>query len=179
MYGASQTFRGYCYCCGCCCCCCLLNFLFKNGHTCFSRMMFILPLVFNYVIIVGSSNSIVETQTCCSRDPCKLPVFLKYHAYQPFTSIERFLDLALICIYACVGELPVPVVCLFSSWRCSDRGGLDLTIAGPGFTLPTDIVDFDPAITQLNLSRCNLIGDFFNTNLVPARLAMPGWRVVY
>ena len=34
-----------------------------------------------------------------------------------------------------------------------------LNEAGPGFTLPANIGDLDPAIFYLNLSACNLIGN--------------------
>ena len=55
------------------------------------------------------------------------------------------------------GVLHLPVVRLFSS--CNGRLGLDVIKAGPGFSLPANIGDLDPAITDLNLSNCNLIGN--------------------
>jgi|LauGreSBDMM110SN_4_FD.fasta_scaffold180835_1 hypothetical protein len=35
---------------------------------------------------------------------------------------------------------------------------VDLNLAGPGFLLPDNIGDLDPAITELDLSSCNLAG---------------------
>ena len=60
------------------------------------------------------------------------------------------------------GELHVPVVRLFSALRlrCCSQVMLELEGVGPGFTLPANIGDLDQEITQLNLSGCNLTGNF-------------------
>ena len=44
-----------------------------------------------------------------------------------------------------------------------DDEGIDITMfkAGPGFTLPANIGDLDPAIAVLNLYNCNLTGELF------------------
>ena len=42
--------------------------------------------------------------------------------------------------------------------RNRDANSVDLNAAGPGFTLPADIGDLDPAITAMDLSNCNLKG---------------------
>ena len=69
----------------------------------------------------------------------------------------------LTSIHVTAGELPIGVVRVFCMLRhCGDRqktqSKLDLTHAGPGFTLPTNIGDLDAAIYHLNLSRCQLTG---------------------
>ena len=56
------------------------------------------------------------------------------------------------------GDLPPAVVLLFSAVRSRVGGCLLLKDAGPGFTLPADIGDSDPAITRLDLSGCGLKG---------------------
>ena len=72
------------------------------------------------------------------------------------------------------GELPLSVVHRFSALRCTQEGRgigqsgdpriLDLEAAGPGFTLPANIGDLDPAIRALILSNCNLIGNSQSIN---------------
>ena len=60
--------------------------------------------------------------------------------------------------------MPLPVVRLFSNKMCR----IDLQDAGPGFTLPANIGDLGPEITQLNLSQCNLTGaDILRCDLSP------------
>ena len=49
----------------------------------------------------------------------------------------------------------VRLLCLMCN---SDDRIVSLYKAGPGFTLPDDIGDLDPTITELNLSECNLTG---------------------
>ena len=87
--------------------------------------------------------------------------------------------------YSAAGELPLPVVRLFSRLRCrcisedsedgsfygsedesdeEDDAELYLEKAGPGFTLPANIGDLDPAVTVLDLSYCNLTGLYFVLN---------------
>ena len=51
----------------------------------------------------------------------------------------------------------VRLLCLMRNDDDDDRI-VSLHTAGPGFTLPADIGDLDPAITELNLSECNLTG---------------------
>ena len=60
-------------------------------------------------------------------------------------------------MHAHAGELPLPVVRLLSSMRHNGKS-VDRKGAGLGFTLPANIGDLDPDITELNLSGCNLIG---------------------
>ena len=57
------------------------------------------------------------------------------------------------------GDLPPAVVLLFSAVRSRVGGCLLLKDAGPGFTLPADIGDLGPAITRLDLSGYELIGN--------------------
>ena len=61
-------------------------------------------------------------------------------------------------MHATAGDLPLSVVCLLSSMR--QRGGkiIDLKESGPGFTLPNNIGDLGPDITELSLSNCSLTG---------------------
>ena len=55
------------------------------------------------------------------------------------------------------GDLPLPVIALFCSIQ-RDENSFNLRDAGPGFTLPANIGDLDPAITELDLRGCNLTG---------------------
>ena len=60
-------------------------------------------------------------------------------------------------MHALAGDLPLPVVRLLSFMR--HRGKfVDMRRAGPGFTLPVNIGDLGPGITELDLGECNLIG---------------------
>ena len=67
------------------------------------------------------------------------------------------------------GDLPLSVVRLFSSSQLTDEfspgdKNLRLKNSGPGFTLPADISDLDPAISKLDLCCCNLSGFSFSKN---------------
>ena len=65
--------------------------------------------------------------------------------------------LSIPCLLPPAGDLPLPVVRLFCSMRCDEKE-INLQAAGPGFTLPDNIGDLDPVITDIDLSECNLIG---------------------
>ena len=64
----------------------------------------------------------------------------------------------MVALLVIVGPLALPVVRLLCLLRNNEASHLDLCGAGPGFTLPADIGDLDPAITELELSECNLTG---------------------
>jgi hypothetical protein len=70
----------------------------------------------------------------------------------PFTA-GHFVDV----LHGSVGNLQVPVVRLLYAMRC-DAKPIYLRDAGPGFTLPANIGDLGPGITELDLGECNLIG---------------------
>ena len=61
-------------------------------------------------------------------------------------------------IYAPVGELPLPVLRLLS--RLGSTSIRLLKDAGPGFTLPVNIGNLGSDITELNLARWSLTGNF-------------------
>ena len=67
-------------------------------------------------------------------------------------------------MHAPAGELPLPVVRLLASMRCVGKV-VSMKRAGPGFTLPANIGDLDPAVTKLSLRECNLIGALFYANI--------------
>jgi len=60
-------------------------------------------------------------------------------------------------MHALAGDLPLPVVRLLSFMRRKGKF-VDMRRAGPGFTLPANIGDLGPGITELDLGECNLIG---------------------
>ena len=62
------------------------------------------------------------------------------------------------CIPA--GELSLPVVHLHASPRLK-RAMFGLEVAGPGFTLPANIGDLNPAVATSDLSQCTLSGIAF------------------
>jgi len=68
-------------------------------------------------------------------------------------------------MHASAGDLPLPVVRLLSSMRYQVNF-LDLIESGPGFTLPANIGDLDPDITELHLRDCNLIGTVYFVVLI-------------
>ena len=71
---------------------------------------------------------------------------------------------------AATGELPLPVVHLLADMRLIDldefgnvphdydMAEIRMGDAGPGFTLPADIGDLDPAINELDLKYLGLTG---------------------
>ena len=62
-------------------------------------------------------------------------------------------------MHALAGDLPLPVVHLLSSMkRIYILKIVDLANAGRGFTLPANMGELDPAITELDLRGCNLTG---------------------
>ena len=67
-------------------------------------------------------------------------------------------------MHAPTGDLPLPVVRLLSFMRLHGMFP-DLAQTSPGFTLPANIGDLDPAITELVLRRCNLTGSFCKTDI--------------
>ena len=78
-------------------------------------------------------------------------------------------------LHATAGVLPPSVVCLFSSFRPQSGTirhpslSLELENSGPGFTIPVNIGDLGPAIAEMNLSRCNLIGMLLQPNYAFSR----------
>ena len=50
------------------------------------------------------------------------------------------------------------MVQLIAGMRCDEDKACDL-FSGPGFTLPINLGDLDPAITRLNLAGLNLGGE--------------------
>ena len=64
------------------------------------------------------------------------------------------------------GDLPIAVIELISNMRSLDHtvsftyatDRPDDDVAGPGFTLPENLGELDPTITNLNLWKCCVIG---------------------
>ena len=82
----------------------------------------------------------------------------------PSLALFHFISITgILSLFYCSGVLPLSVVSLISSMRCSrDCEGVCVEEAGPGFTLPANIGDLDPAITRLDLGHCNLTGAQFS-----------------
>ena len=76
-------------------------------------------------------------------------------------------------MHAPAGELPLPVVCLLTFMQCMGKY-VDITRAGPGFTLPANIGDLGQDITVLVLQECNLIGAIY---FVDIRWLFFQWQV--
>jgi hypothetical protein len=73
---------------------------------------------------------------------------------------DSYESLVVLLAHPCVGPLALPVVrllCLMRNDACRIVS-LNIDTDGPGFTLPANIGDLDPTITELNLSDCNLTG---------------------
>ena len=73
---------------------------------------------------------------------------------------DSYQSLVALLAHPCAGPLALPVVRLLCLMRNDDDDDriVSLHTAGPGFTLPADIGDWDTAITRMDLSSCFLIG---------------------